>query len=176
MGAAMTGVHGLPPGPLLDLLAARARDADLPLGAFVRERFGRNADRSLWRWKAGGTVRRDLADRFCQTLGVHPTAIWPDTWERAEQTPPRFRRTVVAEHWWDDAACRGEDPNVMFPTTPEGVEWARAHCFDCTVFDACYEFGLTQEYGVWGGTSEEERRSIRRPRGLRLAHEIGDSA
>jgi WhiB family redox-sensing transcriptional regulator len=41
---------------------------------------------------------------------------------------------------------------------------ARAVCADCGVRKECLEFALTtnQDCGVWGGTSEEERRDIRR--------------
>jgi WhiB family redox-sensing transcriptional regulator len=41
---------------------------------------------------------------------------------------------------------------------------ARLVCADCTVKASCLEFAMTtnQDCGVWGGTSEEERRDLRR--------------
>jgi WhiB family redox-sensing transcriptional regulator len=41
---------------------------------------------------------------------------------------------------------------------------AKAVCRACTVREECLEFAIStnQEYGVWGGTSEEERRVLRR--------------
>ena len=41
---------------------------------------------------------------------------------------------------------------------------AKAVCGDCTVREECLAFAITtnQEFGVWGGTSEEERRVLRR--------------
>jgi WhiB family redox-sensing transcriptional regulator len=37
-------------------------------------------------------------------------------------------------------------------------------CATCEVQNTCLEFAIAtnQEYGVWGGTSEEERRVLRR--------------
>jgi WhiB family redox-sensing transcriptional regulator len=41
---------------------------------------------------------------------------------------------------------------------------ARLVCADCAVKASCLEFAMTtnQDCGVWGGTSEEERRDLRR--------------
>lgn len=71
--------------------------------------------------------------------------------------------------WRDDAACRDTDPSLFFPVGTTGpaidqIEAAKAVCRECLVQDECLEFALTthQDSGVWGGTSEEERRQIRR--------------
>jgi WhiB family redox-sensing transcriptional regulator len=63
------------------------------------------------------------------------------------------------------------DPEVFFPVGVTGVAVtaiaaAKAICADCDAQSACLEFALTtnQEYGIWGGTSEEERRDLRRAR------------
>lgn len=44
------------------------------------------------------------------------------------------------------------------------VEAAKAVCESCPVREACLRYALetNQEAGVWGGTSEEERRKLRR--------------
>jgi WhiB family redox-sensing transcriptional regulator len=41
---------------------------------------------------------------------------------------------------------------------------AKAVCAGCDVRADCLEFAIStnQEYGIWGGTSEEERRVLRR--------------
>jgi WhiB family redox-sensing transcriptional regulator len=41
---------------------------------------------------------------------------------------------------------------------------ARAVCADCGVRQQCLEFAMAtnQDCGVWGGTSEDERRDLRR--------------
>jgi WhiB family redox-sensing transcriptional regulator len=46
----------------------------------------------------------------------------------------------------------------------EQIESAKAVCRACEVQAMCLEFALAtnQEAGVWGGTSEEERRKLRK--------------
>jgi WhiB family redox-sensing transcriptional regulator len=63
------------------------------------------------------------------------------------------------------------DPDVFFPVGVTGaavtaIAAAKAICTECAVRAECLEFAVTtnQEYGIWGGTSEEERRDIRRAR------------
>lgn len=70
--------------------------------------------------------------------------------------------------WRDDAACRNTDPDVFFPvgTTGEAVaenKAAIAVCQRCPVRERCLEFAMAtnQRDGVWGGTSEEDRRRMR---------------
>ena len=73
------------------------------------------------------------------------------------------------DFWQDRAACFGVDPDIFFPigsTGPalEQIETARRICTACEVNDECLEFALAtnQEAGVWGGTTEEERRKLRK--------------
>jgi WhiB family redox-sensing transcriptional regulator len=92
--------------------------------------------------------------------------------------PPRG--DVVALTWnrsieWDTddwrrfAACRDSDPDLFFPigTTGPAVDQiaaAKRVCAACEAQSPCLEFALisNQEAGVWGGTSEEERRKLRK--------------
>jgi WhiB family redox-sensing transcriptional regulator len=71
--------------------------------------------------------------------------------------------------WRKHAACRDTDPDLFFPigttgTAIEQIEAAKAVCRQCEAQDPCLEFALAtnQESGVWGGTSEEERRKLRK--------------
>jgi WhiB family transcriptional regulator, redox-sensing transcriptional regulator len=73
--------------------------------------------------------------------------------------------------WRTQAACRGEDPELFFPigtTGPvlEQIAEAKEVCARCPVRDACLDFALStgQAYGIWGGLTEDERRSLRRRR------------
>ena len=71
--------------------------------------------------------------------------------------------------WRHSALCRDEDPELFFPIGTTGpaavqVEQAKVVCRRCTVVEDCLTWALDtgQESGVWGGTSEDERRSLRR--------------
>ena len=44
----------------------------------------------------------------------------------------------------------------------QAIETARAICMKCPVIDKCLKVGLFEEYGIWGGTTPEQRRKIRR--------------
>lgn len=48
----------------------------------------------------------------------------------------------------------------------EQTNLAKTICNDCPVAKQCLEFALRtlQDYGVWGGRTEDERRAIRRAR------------
>jgi WhiB family redox-sensing transcriptional regulator len=74
-----------------------------------------------------------------------------------------------AEDWRGRAACRDTSPEMFFPVGSTGpaigqIEAAKAICRSCDVQSACLEFALAtnQEAGVWGGTSEDERRRLRK--------------
>lgn len=74
-----------------------------------------------------------------------------------------------AAEWRDRAACRSTDPDLFFPVGTTGpaisqIEAAKAVCRACPSQEPCLEFALTtnQDSGVWGATSEEERRKLRR--------------
>ena len=71
--------------------------------------------------------------------------------------------------WRKAASCRDTDPDLFFPVGTTGpalaqIESARAVCRKCPVQAECLEFALStnQDSGIWGGTSEEERRKLRR--------------
>jgi WhiB family redox-sensing transcriptional regulator len=73
------------------------------------------------------------------------------------------------EDWRTNAACRDTDPDLFFPVGTTGpaieqIESAKAVCRQCEAQTACLEFALAtnQESGIWGATSEEERRKLRK--------------
>ncbi len=74
--------------------------------------------------------------------------------------------------WQADARCADEsiDPEIFFPERGGSSKAARAVCAECTVRDRCLEYALNnkEQFGIWGGTSERERRKIRRERARRL--------
>ena len=66
--------------------------------------------------------------------------------------------------WQDEANCLGVDPDLFFPERGASTREAKEVCRGCVVREQCLEFALAtnQDSGVWGGTSEEERRKLRR--------------
>ncbi|MES9525874.1 WhiB family transcriptional regulator [Streptomyces capoamus] len=73
------------------------------------------------------------------------------------------------ENWRDHAACRQEDPDLFFPIGTTGpaqvqTQQAKAVCARCPVREQCLDWALdtSQSIGVWGGTTELERRALRR--------------
>ena len=73
------------------------------------------------------------------------------------------------DDWRDNAACRDTDPDLFFPIGTTGpavdqIDSAKAVCDNCDAQPACLEFALAtnQESGIWGGTSEDERRRLRK--------------
>ena len=76
---------------------------------------------------------------------------------------------LAVEDWRANSACRDTDPYLFFPVGTTGpaldqIASAKAVCDTCDAKAPCLEFALTtnQDSGVWGGTSEEERRKLRR--------------
>ena len=71
--------------------------------------------------------------------------------------------------WRAQARCLGSDPDLFFPLGGTGeplaqAETAKRICHECEVRNVCLQYALetNQVTGVWGGTTEEERRSLRR--------------
>jgi WhiB family redox-sensing transcriptional regulator len=70
--------------------------------------------------------------------------------------------------WMSTGLCNAQPPSVFFPSDGVGVEVAKRICMECPVKDLCREYALEHriDHGVWGGTSERERRRILRSRRL----------
>lgn len=71
--------------------------------------------------------------------------------------------------WRQSALCREQDPELFFPIGTTGpaavqVDEAKAVCRRCPVLDSCLTWALetAQDAGVWGGTSEDDRRMLKR--------------
>ena len=65
--------------------------------------------------------------------------------------------------------CKDTDPELFFPVGTTGqallqIDRAKQVCDECPVKIECLDFAIetNQDSGIWGGTSEDERRDIRR--------------
>jgi WhiB family redox-sensing transcriptional regulator len=64
--------------------------------------------------------------------------------------------------WQDAARCAEIDPDLMFPPKGGNVAYAKRVCASCEVSAQCLEYALanTERFGIWGGTTERQRRVI----------------
>lgn len=67
--------------------------------------------------------------------------------------------------WSAQAACRTSDPDALF-VQGAAQNRAKAICAGCSVRTECLADALDNrvEFGVWGGMTERERRSLLRRR------------
>jgi WhiB family redox-sensing transcriptional regulator len=86
--------------------------------------------------------------------------------------------TYTDAEWRSRGACLNADPELFFPLSSVGpsleqLAEAKQICGRCPVRAECLEFALATEqvHGVWGGSSEQERRNLvtARSRGRRPA-------
>jgi WhiB family redox-sensing transcriptional regulator len=78
-------------------------------------------------------------------------------------------RCVPSTDWLEQARCASVDPDLFFPlgsTGPfvEQITAAKAICRLCPVKRECLQWALEtdQQAGIWGGLTEDERRTRRR--------------
>jgi len=77
--------------------------------------------------------------------------------------------TGSATNWRLAGACRSADPDLFFPISSVGpaqrqITRAKLICGGCGVRQECLDFALAhnQTYGIWGGTTPEDRQRDRR--------------
>jgi WhiB family redox-sensing transcriptional regulator len=76
-----------------------------------------------------------------------------------------FEAPVLDERPWAVfSACHTADPSLFFGGTRADERAAVIICSTCTVKDECLEFalGTRERFGVWGGTTERERKRMLR--------------
>jgi len=78
--------------------------------------------------------------------------------------------TGLDNDWMRRAACLDCEPEIFFPPGPSAlghIAAAQAVCRGCSVSVDCLRVALADPtlVGVWGGTSESERATLRRSPG-----------
>ena len=70
--------------------------------------------------------------------------------------------------WTKFARCSEVDPELFFPERGDAFGPAKAKriCSSCEVRVECLEYSLdnNEQFGVWGGLGENDRRRLRRRR------------
>lgn len=69
--------------------------------------------------------------------------------------------------WQQYGACRGERIGTFVPSLGGSFSRARELCSECDVRAQCLDFAMADDelVGMWGGTTERERRQGRASRG-----------
>lgn len=69
------------------------------------------------------------------------------------------------EPWMADAACAQVDPELWFPEKGGSSAAAKRICQSCPVLQQCLGYAVEHfELGVWGGTSDKQRKAMRAAR------------
>jgi WhiB family redox-sensing transcriptional regulator len=65
--------------------------------------------------------------------------------------------------WHGRGLCVGDDPDDFFPSRGDPGTQARQICAGCAVRDDCLGYAIdADEFGIWGGLDQDERRNLRR--------------
>jgi WhiB family transcriptional regulator, redox-sensing transcriptional regulator len=82
--------------------------------------------------------------------------------------PRQMPRIPVARDlsWRDRANCLGLDPDLFFPEQGASTRAAKEVCAGCVSREPCLQYALDEniEFGLWGGKSRRERKTMRRER------------
>jgi WhiB family transcriptional regulator, redox-sensing transcriptional regulator len=60
--------------------------------------------------------------------------------------------------------CQESENRLFFPLNDESPEIAKAICAVCPVRNLCFDYAIDNSirFGIWGGTTSKERRTILR--------------
>jgi WhiB family redox-sensing transcriptional regulator len=71
--------------------------------------------------------------------------------------------------WRGDAACMDLPVDMFFPPVEAEAHDAVAICQGCRVRQACLDYAVdhSERFGIWGGLTPKERRSLMHKRRIR---------
>src|SRR5690606_28432065 len=96
---------------------------------------------------------------------------WRRSCSGSTPTSPRRLAVPADREWMARAACAGASTETFFPQQGENdkVEAAKRVCSGCPVRVECLSYALEHRivFGVWGGTSEKQRKILRSGRHAR---------
>ena len=66
--------------------------------------------------------------------------------------------------WQERSLCAQTDPEAFFPEKGGSTREAKKVCVGCDVRSECLEYALENDerFGIWGGLSERERRTLKK--------------
>lgn len=139
------------------------------------------AQQTLWTTPPWATFTRYTSELGAYDIGgLDPADLALTPTDLAARTGPAGRTAEPAADrpppgpppppgpWRALAVCRGLDTSLFFPPREGAAELAaaRAICHTCPAQAACAEYAIVNHvrHGVWGATSERQRRRIRAAR------------
>jgi len=103
---------------------------------------------------------------LAQILGVGRYVLQQRGLTRSRNDNPL---TLTGEMDIEKALCHPSrkliaSPDIFFPGRGQSTKEAKQYCHNCPMEDDCLSFSLANHlnFGIWGGTSERERRRIRK--------------
>lgn len=111
-------------------------------------------------------LSRQVATRLLWKTRIADNQQGDPTHQRFEQLLATLGdgRVWHPQPWRERANCHGVATDLFFPTRGDmrTQEQAVAVCRMCEVRAECFRYGMDHfERGVWGGTTERQRRQIR---------------
>ena len=136
---------------------------------YWRNHYGNERPRALieaWLgpWFAPEPEPEPVVERVVPTRGQHRERK-PRKWVRVDFD--ELAAGLEPPAWMGDALClEYADAVDFFPGVGESCEDAKAICAQCLVQSECLDYALElgELHGVWGGTSGQQRRALRRAR------------
>ena len=77
--------------------------------------------------------------------------------------------------WMEDALCAQTDPDIFYPEKGGSTAPATSVCNNCAVRAECLEYAVSNDirHGIWGGTSDNDRKRMARERRVGRAAQGG---
>ncbi|MDG1465441.1 MAG: WhiB family transcriptional regulator [Acidimicrobiales bacterium] len=104
-------------------------------------------------------------------LGLAPSSVTPSVTRSETLTAmdvEALEGVDTSGQWYLRSACRGLEASIFYPDpdVTEDVARALAVCAACEVREVClaHALGRREPTGIWGGTTERERRRVLRRR------------
>jgi hypothetical protein len=68
--------------------------------------------------------------------------------------------TPANTEFMNDGNCKSsQDPDIFFTEDAAGIRQAKMICATCPVRSKCFEYGESEEFGIFGGLTPAERRN-----------------
>ena len=112
--------------------------------------------------ECGQQIKLPYVDECSACKQSDSVRAWPER-QPDPNLPPVVSIELDRPAWQARAACFGADPTIFFPERGEPTTLAKEMCRSCPVRDECLAHAMAhnEKFGIWGGTSERERRRMR---------------